>query len=188
MRPKYPVRGIVLTRYPAGEANVSLVLLTSEFGLVRVRAQGLRKEGAKLAPALQTLAECDAMLVRGKEGWRLSGAILAENWFRILRPSARERAGRMAALILRLVHGESGDSALFDAYAGLLRALAELPSEQEDTAEVVAALAIVRSLGLDDGELPEGALAFEKDALEKLAPARRDLILRVNRGLKASGL
>jgi recombinational DNA repair protein (RecF pathway) len=178
----------VLTRYPAGEANASLVLLTSEFGLVKVRAQGLRKPGAKLAPALQTLVECDAILVRGKEGWRLSGAVLVENWFRLLRPSARERAGRMSALILRLVRGESADAALFDAFGGLLRALSTLPPEQEDAAEVVAALAIVRALGLDDGELSDDALAFRADALTALAPSRRELILRVNRGLKASGL
>jgi hypothetical protein len=94
----------------------------------------------------------------------------------------------MAALILRLVHGESADPALFDAYAGFLRALSELSEEQEDTAEVVAALAIVRALGLDDGDIPEDALAFRADALSALAPARRDLVLRVNRGLKASGL
>lgn len=188
MRPKYSVRAIVLTRYSAGEANTTLALLTSEFGLVRARAQGLRNSGAKLAPALQTLTECDAMLVRGKEGWRLSGAILADNWFRALRPSARERAGRMAALILRLVRGESADPALFDAFAGLLRALSTLPEEQEETAEIIAALAIVRALGLDDGELSEHALAFNADALAALAPARRELVLRINRGLKASGL
>lgn len=188
MRPKYAVRGIVLARYPAGEANATVALLTAEFGLARVRAQGIRKPSAKLAPALQTLAECDAMLVRGKEGWRLSGAVLSENWFRALRPSARERAGRMAALILRLVRGESSDPALFEAFSGLLRALAELPEEQEDAAEVVAALAIVRALGLDDGELSDDALAYRPEALAALAPQRRALVMRVNRGLKASGL
>lgn len=188
MRPKYSVRSIVLTRYPLGEANTTLALLTSEFGLVRVRAQGLRKEGSKLAPALQTLTECDAMLVRGKEGWRLSGAVLVDNWFRQLRPSARERAGRMAALILRLVRGESSDPALFDAYAGLLRALTTLSQEEEDTAEVVAALAIVRTLGLDDGDISSDALAFMPSALQEIAPRRRELIVRINKGLKASGL
>ncbi len=188
MRPKYSVPGIVLLRSPMGEASASVLLLTPDFGLVRVRVQGIRKEGAKLASALQTLSECEAMLVRGKEGWRLSGATLSENWFQKLTPSARMRAGRMAALMMRLVKGESTDPALFEVYADFLSALSTLPETDHDIAEVVAALAIVHTLGLDDGSLlPESGL-FIVSALSLCAPKRRDLIMRINRGLSASGL
>lgn len=188
MRPKYPSRGIVLARYPAGEANTTLVMLTPEFGLVRARAQGLRKTGAKLAPALQTLTECEAVLVRGKDGWRLSGAVLVENYTRTLTKAARERAGRIAALILRLVHGESPDPTIFYIFNDFVAALKRLPEPAQEIAEVVAALGIVNDLGLDAGEIPEGALEFREEALVGIAGERRDLILRVNRGLTASGL
>jgi recombinational DNA repair protein (RecF pathway) len=188
MRPKYPSRGIVLARHATGEANVSLSMLTPEFGLVRARAQGVRKPGAKLAPALQTLTECEAVLVRGKDGWRLSGAVLADNWARKLPAAARARAGRIAALILRLVRGETSDPTIFFVFTDFLASLLVLPEDQQELAEVVAALAILNDLGLDDGEVPERALAFSPDALAALAPTRRDLILRVNRGLTASGL
>lgn len=188
MRPKYPSRCIVLARYPAGEANVSLILLTPEFGLVRARAQGLRKEGAKLAPALQTLAECEAVLVRGKDGWRLSGAVLSENWARALSSASRERAGRIAALIMRLVRGESADPTIFFLFTDFLTALMRLPEEHQEMGEVVTALALLNTLGLDDQEIPADALAFKEEALASLASSRRDLVLRVNRGLTASGL
>lgn len=188
MRPKYPTRGIVLARYPAGEANVTFSILTPDFGLVRARAQGVRKPGAKLAPALQTLTECEAVLVRGKEGWRLSGAVLVENWSRRLPGETRERAGRIATLLLRLVRGESADPVIFFIYMDFLSALLRLPLPLHELAEVVAALGILNELGLDDGEVKEDALIFKEEALTLLLPERRDLILRVNRGLTASGL
>lgn len=188
MRPKYPSRAIVLARYPLGEANISLVLLTPEFGLVRARAQGLRKPGAKLASALQTFTECEAVLVRGKDGWRLSGAVRIENWARKLSGRAKERAGRIASLILRLVRGETGDPTIFFVCNDFLVSLCELSEEHQELAEVVAALAILNDLGLDDGEVPESALAFTPDALTALMPSKKELILRVNRGILASGL
>jgi len=188
MRPKYPSRGIVLARYPLGEANVSLILLTPEFGLVRARAQGLRKPGAKLAPALQTLSLCEAVLVRGKEGWRLSGAVLEKNWARTLSGSAKERAGRIASLILRLVRGETSDPVIFFVFNDFLTALEALSEEEQELAEVIAALAILNDLGLDDGEVPESALAFTPASLAGLMPSKKELIVRVNRGISASGL
>src|SRR3989344_8524709 len=88
MQHKYLTRAIVLGRYPVKEAGSTVVLLTQDLGLVRARAEGLRRSGAKLAHALQTLSEVDATLLRGKEGWRLSGAMLIEPWFSTLTPSA----------------------------------------------------------------------------------------------------
>src|SRR3989338_9216530 len=96
MRHKYETRGIVLSRSSLGEANAFITLLTPELGLVRARAQGLRRSGAKLAAALPTLAESSVVLVRGRDGWRLAGAVLEENWFaRIQRAAARARAARV---------------------------------------------------------------------------------------------
>ena len=76
MRHKYETRAVVLFRSPVGETSAFVVLLTSELGLVRTLSQGVRKSGAKLAHALTTFAESDVVLVRGKDGWRLSGAVL----------------------------------------------------------------------------------------------------------------
>ncbi|MDE1919605.1 MAG: recombination protein O N-terminal domain-containing protein, partial [Patescibacteria group bacterium] len=81
MRHKYETRGIVLSRAPAGETNALVTLLTPGLGIVRARAQGLRRSGAKLAAALATFAESEVVLVRGREGWRVTGAVLEENWF-----------------------------------------------------------------------------------------------------------
>jgi len=182
MRHKYATRALVLSRQPLAESAVLVTLLTSEFGIVRARAEGLRKPGAKLAHALQTLDECEATLVRGKEGWRLSGALLLASWFSKLDRPARLRAGRIAGLMLRLVHGETNDPSLFMLYESFLAGLPGAGDEAQDAAECFAALRLLAALGLDAGPLPD------TDAEALSAEERRALVTRINRGIAASGL
>lgn len=189
MRHKYETRGIVLSRSSLGEANAFVTLLTPELGLVRVRAQGLRRSGAKLAAALATLAESSVVLVRGREGWRLAGAVLEENWFaRMRRADARARAARVLGLLLRLVAGEAQDAALFPVIRGFFETLAELPEDAHEAAEVLAALRVLAALGLDAGELPGEASAFTPPLLAAVALDRPRYIARINHDIAASGL
>ena len=188
MRPRYGVESIVLARAPVAEASAILFLLTPDFGLVRARAQGVRRPGAKLAAATQTLSECDAILLRGKETWRLSGALPVRNRFTELSQEARARAGRIARLLLRLVQGETNDPTLFRSYQSFLNALTNLPNDAGEYAECLAALHLLRALGLDAGTLPEGSDTYTPSALEAIRNDRRTYILRVNRGIAASGL
>ncbi len=189
MRHKYETRGIVLSRAPLGETNAFITLLTPELGLVRVRAQNVRTSGAKLAAALATLAESSFVLVRGREGWRLAGAVLEENWFKRLAPAAsRERAARVSGLLLRLVAGETRDPGLFVVMSGFFKALSEASENEQDAAEVLAALRILAALGLDEGEVPGDASAFTSPLLAAVAKNRSTYIARINRGITASGL
>jgi len=172
MRPKYHTRGIVLTRAPLGEANALVTLLTEDVGLVRARAQGIRKPGAKLAAALATFAESDLILLRGAEGWRISGASLREPWFTKMPRAAHGCAARVVGLFLRLVAGESVDPHLFTLLTGFFHTLQE-ESEEADTTEYRTVLELLQILGLDTGETP---------------PDRSAYIARINRGITASGL
>lgn len=158
-------------------------LLTKEFGLVRARAEGLRKPGAKLAHALQTLDSCVVTLVRGKEAWRLSGALLTDSWVKERDRASRLRAGRVAGLLLRLVQGEANDLALYAIFSEFLRALPPLSEEGQDSAECLVAIRLLRTLGLDAGPLPEDG-GYEPLSEER----RRELVTRINRGIQASGL
>lgn len=188
MRHKYATEAIVLGRTSLGEASSLVFLLTSELGLVRARAQGVRKPGAKLSAALTTLAESDVILLKGKEGWRLSGAILAHDHFTDLGPDARERAGRVASLMLRLVT-DAGGGETFVLYKEYLATLPTLPEEEQDAAETLAALYLLKEAGLDAGEaIPHEDGRFGQAALSYALLKRKDLITRVNRGIEASGL
>ncbi len=188
MRPRYGTPGIVLARSSLAEASALVSILTPEFGLVKARAQGVRKPGAKLASALQTLAESDLIFVRGKEGWRLPGANLGRNWAAELSPGEKRRAGRIALLTLRLLHGESHDPSPYLIFKGFLEVLSGLPEEEADAAETLAALRLLRALGFDAGDMPGEEGDYGADTLAEAKEKRRDLISRVNRGIAASGL
>lgn len=186
MRHKYSTSGMVLARSPFSEAGLLVTLLTAELGLIRARASGARRSGAKLAHALQTLNESDLMLVRGKEGWRLTGAVLAQDRFGALSTTNRTRVARVSSLLLRLVHGETTDSTLHRLFTGFVEALPQLSGSEQDAAESMIALRLLEALGVDAGTLPpEG---YGADALAYAMENRTDLIARINRGIAASGL
>lgn len=189
MRHKYETRGIVLSRTPVGEASSFVTLLTPELGLVRTLAQSVRKPGAKLASALATFTESSVVLVHGRDGWRLAGAVLEENRFaKLSSANARRRAARVSGLLLRLVAGETQDTELFPIMTGFLAALSELPEETHEAAEALAALRLLAALGLDTGELPGEAPVFTPELLATVAADRAGYISRINRGIEASGL
>ncbi len=165
----------MLGRGAAREAGLTLTLLTEDMGLVRARAEGLRKPGAKLASSLQTLCECEVTLLRGREGWRLSGALLTENHFKVLAPEARATASRVAGLFLRLMPPDTHTPGFFTLYRDFLHSLVGLASEQLDTAECSVALSLLVMLGLDSGPIDTNS-------------SRSDVIVRINRGIAASGL
>ena len=188
MRHKYETRGLVLSRAHGGEANTFVTLLTSELGLVHARAQSLRKPGAKLAAALTTLAESEVVLVRGKEGWRVTGAVLDENWSVRLGVASRERVARVSSLLLRLIAGEVQDSGIFPIMKGFLGALAVLPDDLRDAAEVLVVLRTLAALGLDSGGIPGEPSAFTLPILAEVTENRKAYIARINTGIAASGL
>ncbi|MBA3789225.1 recombination protein O N-terminal domain-containing protein [Patescibacteria group bacterium] len=190
MRHKYATAAFVLARTPFGEASAFIHLLTPDLGLLRARAQSVRKPGAKLASALQTFSETDVILVRGKDGWRLSGAVLVRSWFPELSKPARLRAGRTAGLLLRLLHGESVDPIFFAIFSQFLTVLPHIhDAAQEDAAECLAALRILHAAGVDAGEIPGGLEgAYTPDLLQELTNDRSEYILRINRSIVASGL
>ena len=180
MRHKYETRAIVLSRSPVGEASTFIVLLTDELGLVRALSQGVRKSGAKLAHSLSTFSESEVVLVRGKDGWRLSGAVLSENWFvKLGRAETRTRAGRICNLLLRLVAGEASDQKLFPIIRGFFYALSTLHEDLHESAEILAVLRILAVLGFDAGEVPN---------IDEIEKNRTSYIVRINHGIEASGL
>ena len=188
MRHKYETRGIVLSRSFVGEANASVALLTPDLGLVYARAQGVRRSGAKLAASLTTLSESSLVLVRGKESWRVAGAVLEENWFVHMKACSRMRAARVSGLLMRLVAGESYDPTLFLIMTSFLKALVELPEEFHPAAEVLVVLRILAVLGLDTGEIPGECYLFTPALLSSVVKDRSHYIARINCGITSSGL
>lgn len=185
MRHKYATRGIVLGRTGIGEANALVSVLTEDVGLVYARAQSLRRSGARLSATLQTLNECDLALVRGKEGWRLTGAVLVTPWFQILSAAARTRAGRGVGLMERLAPREAPDTSLFSVLQALLVAFEREEEEHYDALELLAALHVLSVLGLQADAPPD---LFSKTAIQEVSENRAVMLTRINKGIAESGL
>lgn len=160
----YTTRGIVLSQWPVREADRIYSILTRDFGLVRARALGVRKESSKLRGNLEPLALSSVSLVRGKEHWRATSAELIRSI-----PFLPELA-RPLSLLEKLVQGESANSELFDA---IERAL-EISEAPDDVFEIRLVSQILFNLG------------YLKE--EDLALGKKDLIKAVNNGLQYSHL
>lgn len=141
-----------------------------------------------MSAGLLTLAEAEVTLLRGKDGWRLAGTILKEDWAHKLPKEARMRAARVLALADRLMRGESTDPSLFMIATRYLSALAELPEDVHDAAESIAALRILAALGLDAGEGYDDIGDYSTETMTQAKADRSALISRINRGIAASGL
>jgi DNA repair protein RecO (recombination protein O) len=188
MRHKYETRGIVLSRSSVGEANSLVTIITPSLGLVRARAQGVRKSGTKLAASLATFTESEMVLVRGKESWRVAGAVLQENWFVQMSESSRVRAARVSGLLLRFVAGEEYETRLFPIISEFFKALTTIPEDLSGAVEILAVLRILAVLGLDKGESIDESSGFTEPVLSKILENRADYVARINKGIEASGL
>lgn len=191
MRHKYGTRAVVLGRRDLAEASASVDLLTEEFGVLRARAQGVRKPGAKMSAALQTLALSEVTLIRGKDGWRMAGALLGDAYAQTLTPQLRVRAARVLSLLERLVRGEHKQPEIFtlmQTYLQALTLLSDEPLEIQDAAEVLAALRLLNLLGFDAGTIPGELYDFDTTTLQEVVKERTALIARINTGIGASGM
>ena len=188
MRHKYTTTALVLKRYPIGEASARVVLLTGEFGLVSARAQGLRKPEAKMASALQTYTNADVTLIKGKDGWRVTNAVLVCNYAQKLEYQTRLRAARITDLVERLFREQEDVEYLHSLVTSFIEALPALTEEQQDAAECLAAVRILASQGFDAGDIPGEHNIFDTASLQEVHQRRALFIQRINTGIGISGL
>lgn len=188
MQHKYRTEVLVLGRYPIKEHDAAVVLATPDFGIIRARTAGLRKPGSKMAAGLQTLMESNIALIRAKDGWRLAGALSLRDWSKELSFESRKRFARVSELMQRLSHGEETEPRLYTEALAFAKALSELPEEEQDAAECLAALRVLNILGLDAGDMPGTLCDYGKEALEAVGNERKGYVSRINNGIVASGL
>ncbi len=73
-------KGFVLKKIDVGEDAALFLLYTRDFGKIRVIAQGVRKEKAKLRGHLELLNLVNVQFVSAKNGMRATYANLEEYW------------------------------------------------------------------------------------------------------------
>ena len=94
----------------------------------------------------------------------------------------------MSGLLVRLVAGEAHSPELFPVIRGFFNALATVPEDAHEAAEVLAALRTLAALGLDAGKMPNEASAFAPELLAMIMKDRTSYVARINHGIAASGL
>lgn len=187
----YTSEGIVLRKYGTGEASISLLILTREHGLIRLRAQSARNALGKLKGALEPMTLGSFSFVHGKQGSRLIGAEAHEL---LLSPNpgpARQAAGQLARLLIRLIPGEAADADVFVLIKGALVELGSVAPEDVPALECAVILSLLMRLGYlpDNPSLREVAESpFANESVVRMKDLRAEAVRTINRMLAASGL
>lgn len=173
----YSTRGFILGSAPSGEAGKTYFIYTEQFGLIRAHAQGVRHLKSKLRYNLLDYSLVTLSLVRGKEFWRITGAVAGAGQ---VAPAGRDLSkarARVLNLVRRLVQGEERNDDLFSA-------LLELFAREEGSLEE-----------------KEGILGFETRVLARCLATlgyvdlssvegmgQREMVFAINKALKESHL
>ncbi|MEK7063631.1 MAG: DNA repair protein RecO [Patescibacteria group bacterium] len=184
-------RGVVVGRRAAGEGSVRVTLYTEELGLVSAVAKSAREERSKLRAHLVEGTRGTYSLVKGKEVWRLTGAVRTQNIFYESPGDGAASASRVLSLMRQFIQGEGADAELFASVWEYLEALPTLQADDIRIAEYIVVLRMLAALGyIARGGVADELLGAEYSAaLLVLARERRkELVKVINDGIGASGL
>lgn len=110
----YRTEGLIIDRRDVGESSRLFFILTRDFGLVSVLAQGIRALASRLRYQTQSGYLLRLDLVRGREFWRLTGALRSEEWAPLANdPVKLVAAAALHRLLRRLIRGETSQPELF---------------------------------------------------------------------------
>ncbi|HEV7449742.1 MAG TPA: DNA repair protein RecO [Candidatus Paceibacterota bacterium] len=188
----FVTEGVVLGKRTAGEANTLVSILTRELGLVRASARSARVEQSKLRYGLETLTLGRFSMVRGKHDWKLTGVENVSHAFVQGGKDSRQRCGKIAKLLLRLIHGEERVPALYATVAEGLAAIARTSTTVDAEAiETVLVLRVLAHLGYLPhtqalAQFIEGEYSVELSA--EALKSRSLLVRAINESLIATGL
>jgi len=177
--------------------------LTEKFGLINVRAQGVRNIHSKLKAGSEDFSFGEFSLVHGRSGWKLVGAIAQKNIYENFRSSPAKL--NVAANVLNLTNRLAGEEEskystsetnLFNIVSNFIIYLEGVDEAKNissiDLAECLVLLRILSSLGYmrHDPELsiPISTSEIDEVNLESIAPKRSQMIKLINESLQASNL
>jgi recombinational DNA repair protein (RecF pathway) len=111
----YITEAIVCGSNNSHTADRSFLLFTRDAGMIHAYAKSVREERSKQRYALQECSHIRATLVRGKSGWKITGAEPIQNLY-MLATTREARAFLRNALLLlrRVIHGETPHADIFD--------------------------------------------------------------------------
>lgn len=96
-------------------ADRSFLLFTRDAGMLHASAKSVREERSKQRYALQDFSHVRVTLVRGKSGWKVTGAEAIQNFYTTASTrDARTHVRNTTRLLKRIMRGESPQRDVFD--------------------------------------------------------------------------
>lgn len=111
----YITEALVCGSSDSNTADRSFLLFTREAGMLHASAKSVREERSKHRYALQDFSHVRVTLVRGKSGWKVTGAEAIQNFYtHACTRDARAHVRDIARLLKRIMRGESPQRDVFD--------------------------------------------------------------------------
>lgn len=151
---------IVLGVMPSGEASNIYTILTRELGIVRAKAQSVRKVTSKLRFGLQYLSLGTIDLIRAKDFWRIVG--VSNESSLVPTDITHKPLHRIVTLLSRIVPQDEGSSDMYDTIVSASDLFSVYQGTQyEEAIEIISVARILALSGYWDDALP----VYENTAL-----------------------
>ncbi|QQR64822.1 recombination protein O N-terminal domain-containing protein [Candidatus Kaiserbacteria bacterium] len=151
----YITEALVCESIDSQTSDRSFLLFTREAGMVYAHAQSVREERSKHRYSLQECAHARVTLVRGKAGWRVTGAEPLHNFYSLAHTrEARAFVRNIVLLIRRIMQGETAHEKVFDE---VVYACMHLEQHIPSKLECILSLRILHALGYIASEASIGA-------------------------------
>ena len=109
----YTSQSLILKRQPL-ETSASFYILTKDLGLIRARAQGVRRQESRLKGTLQEFSLATIAYVRAKSGWKITTAIPEKNLYYELKDKTTQAiVVHIANVLIRFISGEESNATMF---------------------------------------------------------------------------
>jgi DNA repair protein RecO (recombination protein O) len=145
----YTTDAFILKSLPSRETNKSYFLFSNNLGLIKASAQGIRAPQSKLKGHLEDYCFSRISLVKGREVWRITNVETV-----VQKPFVRDLdklsvVKKVFDLLLRLIHGEEKNEALFSVIETFYRYISnnEVSGDGLKNLEALVVLRILHSLG-----------------------------------------
>jgi recombinational DNA repair protein (RecF pathway) len=189
----YTTDSLILRRLPE-DTSASYLILTKDLGLIRARAQGVRKHESKLKPALQEYCQSHVSFVRGKHGWRVTNAIPIRNlYIECGNDHAKQVIAQICLTLVRLVQGEHIDSVLFEISLSGFKKILSVSDDLISNIEVLILLRILFVLGYvatgaNISKAIESMTDYSQSTMSFVQKNKSKIISVINKGLNESQL
>ena len=194
-RRMYHTEGLIISSRPQGEASRLLLIFTEQLGLVLVKARSVREMPSKMRLHLYDWTPLQLSLVRGRDGWHLTGVLAGEA--SPPRPLVRGALSRFGRLMSRLLPESSPQPEIYALVKNGLNFLKQA-GEGEDKqqrlegGEVLLVLRFLSNLGYLPrlGTLPPSIWLpdWQDEYVMEVKKKQKEAIAVINEAIAASQL